>query len=231
MSDEKEIRIDITDGNEPAETEKSDRPKAAVDAEPDKADKESAESKPEEVVADERSEEEKLRERLALAEEKLLLAQADFENFKKRQARRQEDFYRTANDGLLGRILDVIDNFERAIAHAGESRPEAEANAANGLLDGTKMILKQLHDILGHYQVVPIEAIGQPFDPNLHEALMQVESAEYDEGLNSIEIARGYKAGDRVLRHSKVGVSKGAPKPESEEKSETDSPDNNQETE
>ena len=84
------------------------------------------------------------------------------------------------------------------------------------------MIHKQLNDILGHYKVTAIEALGQPFDPNLHEALMQIESDEYDEGINAVEIAKGYKASDRVLRHSKVGVSKGAVKENSDEASETE---------
>lgn len=223
MSDDKEIRIDVEDGNDlnnSNKTDKSEQPETTVDPESDKTEEPNEpDEKIEEVV--EKSEEEKLREQLITSEEKLLFALADFENYKKRQTRRQEEFYRTANDGLLIKLLDVIDNFERAIAHADEAGPDSDSD--NGLFDGTKMILKQLHDILAHYQIVPIEAVGQPFDPNLHEALMQVDSDEHEEGINTIEIAKGYKAGSRVLRHTKVGVSKGTPKPEPVDEPETES--------
>ena len=221
MSDDKEIRIDIEDSDE---KKKSDQPDTTSDPvsdntpEPhdtvDEKNEVEKEEKKEEI--EELSEEDKLRGQLATAEEKLLLTLADFENYKKRQARRQEEFYRTATDALLGRFLDVIDNFERALAHADET------DSTDGLLDGAKMIHKQLNDILGHYQVTPIEALGQPFDPNLHEALMQIDSDEYDEGINAVEIAKGYKANDRVLRHSKVGVSKGAAKESPDESNETE---------
>ena len=199
MSEEKEIRVNIEDGNETKASQSDETPIEPTSAE--------AEVAPPDLTEPELTEEEQLRQHLASAEEKLLLTLADFENYKKRQARRQEEFYRTANDGLLSRLLDVVDNFERAIAHAEEN------SADQGLLDGTRMILKQLHDILAQYNVIPIEALGQPFDPNLHEALMQVDSDKYEEGLVALEIAKGYKAGDRVLRHSKVGVSKGLAAP------------------
>ena len=71
------------------------------------------------------------------------------------------------------------------------------------------MIFSQLNDLLSRYDVRPIEAIGKPFDPSLHEALMQVDSDEYDEGIVALEIGKGYRAGDRVLRYAKVGVSRG----------------------
>lgn len=231
MSDDKEIRIDVEDGSK--KKEKNEEPVSKSDAA--KEQKEQEESNPSnesveeqeqiEKEKEEKTEEEQLREKLIISEEKLLLAMADFENYKKRLARRQEEFYRTANDSLLTKLLDVVDNFERAIAHAGEAG--SEANTKAGLIDGTIMILKQLQDILNHYQVLPLDdAVGQPFDPNLHEALMQIESDEHDEGIISVEIARGYKVGDRILRHSKVGVSKGKPKAEPKDAPETDSSKN-----
>lgn len=223
MSDDKEIRINVEDGNDlnnNDETDKTEQPETTAD--PQSNDTPEPVEKIEEV--EEKSEEEKLLEKLTISEEKLLLALADFENYKKRQTRRQEEFYRTANDGLIIKLLDVIDNFQRAIDHAGEPG----SGSSDSLLDGTRMILKQLHDILSHYQIVPIEAVGQPFDPNLHEALMHVESDEYEEGINSVEIAKGYKAGNRILRHAKVGVSKGGPKAKPEDTPETESNDDKQ---
>jgi molecular chaperone GrpE len=166
----------------------------------------------EETEADEElSEEEKLKQQLAQAEEKLLLTLADFENYRKRQARRQQEFYKTCNDNLLASLLDVVDNFERALAHADQAADN------NGLAEGTKLILNQLRDILDRYEVRPIEAVGQPFDPAYHEAMMQVDSDEYDEGIIALEMAKGYRIADRVLRHSRVGVSKGPAQPEDED--------------
>ncbi len=194
---EEEINVSIGDGDQAETTE------TAAAAKTD----EQAEVTPEKPVV-EISLEDDLKNRLATAEEKLLLQMADFENFKKRQARRQEDFYRTANDSLLNKLLEVIDNFERAIDHAKEKLNETD------LLDGTKMIHKQLLDILDRYQVKQIEAVGKTFDPNLHEALMQVDSDTAAEGVITMEISKGYMAGDRVLRHTKVGVSRGPAKEE-----------------
>ncbi len=163
------------------------------------------------VAAEEVSEEDRLQARVAELEDRLLRAAADFDNFKKRIARQVEDSIRTANDKLLVELLEVVDSLERALQHSHENTD------LDGFRTGTKLILDQILNMLEKYDVKPIEAMGRPFDPNLHEALMQVESEDHPDGVVALEIARGYRQGNRVLRHAKVGVSQGPPRAESKE--------------
>lgn len=155
--------------------------------------------------APELSEDEKLRRQVEELEDKLLRSAAEFDNYKKRTARRIEDIIAAANDGLILSLLQIADSFERAFEHSGENSGENN----DALLKGTELIYNQLSDILHKHEVTSIEAVGQSFDPNLHEALMRVASEEHDEGIVTIEMNKGYRKGGRVIRHSKVGVSSG----------------------
>jgi molecular chaperone GrpE len=130
-------------------------------------------------------------------------SQADLDNYRKRAAREIEDARRYANVSLLERLLPVLDNFELGL-DAAKSSPGAE-----GILQGMGMVRKQLQDFLRESGVEPIEAVGQPFDPNLHEALGQEPSADVPEGVVTRQMRRGYKLKDRLLRASAVMVSKG----------------------
>ena len=141
--------------------------------------------------------------RVAELEDKLLRAAADFDNYKKRTARQFEELAKAANDKLIGEIVEIIDNFERAREHAG-----AEVSLES-LLKGNELIHGQMTALLSRYDIEPIEALGKPFDPNLHEALFQVDSKEYAEGIVAQEVSKGYRQGSRILRHSRVAVSKG----------------------
>ncbi|HWR83583.1 MAG TPA: nucleotide exchange factor GrpE [Candidatus Deferrimicrobium sp.] len=155
------------------------------------------------AVAAEPCEEDRLRSRVKELEDQFLRTAADFDNYKKRMARQFEEILQAANDRILIELLDVIDNFERALAHANEN---TEAKSLRG---GVELIANQMTGLLSRYDVTPIEAVGKPFDPNLHEALIQVESEEYPAGAVALEMIRGYRRGSRVIRHSKVGVSTG----------------------
>jgi len=190
MTRKKDIEVEITDSEkETAETNPAD------DTNGDNIAKE----------IDSVTEEERLKDRINELEDRLLRNAAEFDNYKKRQARLYEDMVRTANDRVLSDLLEIVDNLERAVEHAA-----ADNNDANdGLRRGAELILTQMKDLLTRYEVTPIEALGKPFDPNLHEALMQVQSDEYDEGIVAMEINKGYKRGDRVIRHARVGVSTG----------------------
>jgi molecular chaperone GrpE len=144
--------------------------------------------------------------RIAELEDRLLRTAAEFENYRKRTARQMDEIAKSANDRLIIEFLDVADNLDRARAHAdGPADPAA-------LKTGMDMIFNQLAALLARNNIVAIEAVGKPFDPNLHEALMQVDSDTYPEGTVAMDIAKGYQQGSRVIRHSKVGVSKGKPK-------------------
>jgi molecular chaperone GrpE len=176
--------------------------------EPDVAENESRfEAPPKELT-----EEEELKQQVAQLEDKLLRTAAEFDNYKKRMARRYDEMIRSSTDDVLLELLGVIDNFERALEHSN-GKTDFE-----GLRKGMEMIYNQLLSLLTKYNVTSIKAVGQPFDPGLHDAMMQVDSDEYPDGIVATEMSKGYRSGDRVLRHSKVGVSTG--KAASESKSE-----------
>ena len=135
-----------------------------------------------------------------------LRSQADFDNFKKRAAREKEDAIKYANSSLLERLIAIIDNFELGLSAA---RSEGEQSP---IYSGMSMVLKQLMDFLADNGVQPIEAEGQKFDPNLHEAIAHEPSKDVPEGNVIRQTRRGYRLKDRLLRPSSVVVSSGAAK-------------------
>ena len=148
-------------------------------------------------------EDEKLQADLDRFRDLALRSQADFENYKKRAAREKEDAIKYANSGLLDRLLPIIDNFELGLEAArgeGENSP---------VFSGMNMVLKQLMDFLIEHGVQPIDAVGQPFDPNLHEAIAHEPSDEVPENVIIRQSRRGYRMKDRLLRPSSVVVSSG----------------------
>ncbi len=204
MSENKEKETLSTE--QPSEVEDS---KVEVEV---KADEFSEIDKIEETAAVELTEEEKLKKRVAELEDKLARKAAEFENYKKRTAREYVDMIKSANEKTLGDILDVVDNFDRALSQKDKNI------TLESFSEGIKMIYNQLHSIIDKYDVKPIEAIGKQFDPNFHEALMHVESDEFEEGVVALEMNKGYMIADKVIRHSKVGVAKPKEKNEDENK-------------
>lgn len=149
------------------------------------------------------TEEEKLLAKVADLEDRLLRSMAELDNFRKRSARQIEEVSRNANDRIIGDLLDVVSNLDRALQHCNESSDIAS------LRQGMEMIHGQFMGLLTRYDIRPIEAVGKPFDPKLHEALMQIDSADYAADLVAAEIAKGFMQGERVLRHTQVAVSRG----------------------
>jgi molecular chaperone GrpE len=132
-----------------------------------------------------------------------LRSQADFDNYRKRSAREKEDAIKYANSSLLEKLIPIIDNFELGLAHAAD-------NAGNSpILAGMSMVAKQLTDFLADAGATPIDATGQPFDPNLHEAIAHEQSATVPEGKVIRQVRKGFKLKDRLLRPANVIVSKG----------------------
>jgi len=164
-----------------------------------------ADESAEPVVEEEIDQVQQLQAQIAELEDQKLRVLADMDNHRKRMARQFEMVARVANDRLLGELLDVIDNLERALDHANGDTDEDKAR--KGLQEGAALIHQQMLDLLSRYEVRPIEAVGHQFDAAYHEALMQVASDEYDEGIVVSEIRKGYMIGDRVLRHARVAVS------------------------
>jgi molecular chaperone GrpE len=132
-----------------------------------------------------------------------LRARADLDNFRKRALREKEEAIRYANNGLLERLLPVIDNFELGL--------DAAKNAADtaSILQGMAMVHKQLQDFLKNNGLEEVQAEGEAFDPNKHDAVSQEFSADVPEGHVVRQVRKGYKIKDRLVRASSVIVSKG----------------------
>jgi molecular chaperone GrpE len=133
-------------------------------------------------------------------------SQADFENYKKRCAREKEDAIKYANGSFLERLLPIIDNFELGLSAA---RGEGEQSP---IYAGMNLVLKQMNDFLTDNGAQPIEAVGQKFDPNLHEAIAHEPSNRVPENHVIRQTRPGYRFKDRLLRPSSVVVSSGSAK-------------------
>ncbi len=141
-----------------------------------------------------------LKEKVEELNDRVMRQMAEFDNFRKRTDKEKAQMFEQGQGSVLEKLLPVIDNFERGLAAV----PEAEKDGA--FADGMNKIYKQLITELENLGVTPIEAVGKEFDPNLHNAVMQVESAEYESGIVAQELQKGYKFHDTVLRHSMVAV-------------------------
>ncbi|MGZ6142968.1 MAG: nucleotide exchange factor GrpE [Myxococcales bacterium] len=144
-------------------------------------------------------------ERLKDTHERLLRSAAEFENFKKRATKEKEDASKFGTERLLKDFLPVMDNLERALDHA-------EQHDLKQVIEGVRLVQKLFESTLAKHGVVGFSAVGQPFDPTFHEALMQQES---DEPPNTVvsEMARGYKLHDRLVRPAAVVVAKARTSP------------------
>jgi len=134
-----------------------------------------------------------------------LRSQADFDNFRKRAAREKEDAIKYANASFLDRLIPILDSFELGLNAARTSAADSP------IIAGMDMVAKQLSDFLTASGAEPVNAEGQPFDPNVHEAVAQEESATVPEGTVIRQLRKGFKLRDRLLRAAMVVVSKGAP--------------------
>lgn len=125
---------------------------------------------------------------------------ADFENYRRRQAQEREELIKFAASRVFENLLPVVDNFERALV---SSRSATEAQQ---VLAGVELIYRQMQDFLQKSGVAPMEAVGKPFDPNLHEAIAQLETTEHPDQTILAEIQKGYYLSGKVLRYAMVQV-------------------------
>ena len=153
---------------------------------------------------------EDLKTRAAKADEnwdRLLRTTADLENFKKRAARDREEAIRYANETLIKKLVPVLDNFDMAMASAAQNQ---SADAVQSLQAGVTMIHQQLRRALQEAGLEEVDASGKAFDPNLHEAVSQQETADVPEGQVLQQLRKGYKLRDRLVRPATVVVAKKA---------------------
>lgn len=141
-----------------------------------------------------------MKEKIEELEDRVKRQMAEFENFRKRTEKEKTAMFETGAKSVIEKILPVVDNFERGLA----SVPEEEKDS--GFSQGMQMIYKQLMTELENMEVKPIPALGEEFDPEFHNAVMQVESEEFASGVIAQELQKGYTYRDSVVRHSMVAV-------------------------
>ncbi len=152
-----------------------------------------------------RAELKRLETALAEARDTTARRQADFDNYRKRIERERGESQRRIVADVARKLLPVMDNLTRAL-DAERTLEAEESKEFRHFLHGVELIAKQLSDVLESLGIQPIEAVGQPFDPHVHEAVVTEPSDEYEPDTVIEEIARGYRIGDRLLRPSMVKV-------------------------
>ena len=216
MSEEKKVQEEMekqeTVQEEPSETEvKSETEEKGTDDVDTSSDSAKTEEVPENKEASEneapkgktsffgkkKEKKDKKDQQIADLTDRLQRTMAEFDNFRKRTEKEKASMYIIGAKEIVEKILPVVDNFERGLATAQEG---------DAFADGMKMIYKQLMTTLDELGVKPIEAVGQPFDPNYHNAVMHVEDESLGENVVAEELQKGYTYKDFVIRHSMVKV-------------------------
>ena len=186
---EEEMEQDLSDAEELKEEETEDE--EPVSKEDKKAAKKQAKLN---------KKEDSYKEKIDQLEDRVKRQMAEFENFRKRSEKEKSAMFETGAKSVIEKILPVVDNFERGLATV----PEDEKDAP--FVDGMNKVYRQLLTELENLGVKPIEAVGKEFDPNFHNAVMQVENDELEPGTVAQELLKGYMYRDTVVRHSMVAV-------------------------
>jgi len=191
MAAKKKIKIET----EPEET--SDKDRVSEKSNSGEEIKEACEDQLKEIQAELETAKQEAKETY----DRFLRVSAEFENYKKRSAREMDDLRKYANQSLIVEMLAVVDNLERALN-------SSNGNSSNDkcMADGVNLTLKEILKVFEKFNVKPIESIGQPFDPNFHQAMMQEETDDYPENTVITELQKGYMIHDRLLRPSMVVV-------------------------
>lgn len=200
---EEESKMEEMDAQEETIAEETSSETAAEDAEEETADaKADSRAAKKEKKKKEKTDkkQEALKSKIDELEDRVKRQMAEFDNFRKRTEKEKSAMFETGARSVIEKILPVVDNFERGLA----AIPESDKGGA--FAQGMEMIYKQLLTELEAIDVKPIEAIGKEFDPEFHNAVMQVESEEYDSGIIAQELQKGYTYRDSVVRHSMVAV-------------------------
>ncbi len=207
---EEKRELETEEKIEQTETEAADQEEIREEAETEEAAEEPVNPEAEEEQASgpgekkgffrKKEKKDKKDEQIAELTDKVKRQLAEFENFRNRTEKEKSQMYTIGARDVVEKILPVVDNFERGL----KSIPEEEKESP--VASGMEMIYKQLMTVLTDLGVTPIEAVGQEFDPNLHNAVMHVENEDLGENIIAEEFQKGYKYKDAVLRHSMVSV-------------------------
>lgn len=206
-----EEQIDPTAGAESAEVDAPESEAASADAqtedegapEPEAAadsghgQGEEAGAKPRTTKKPKTEKKDKAKERIEELEDRVKRQMAEFDNFRKRTEKEKSQMFELGAKSVIEKVLPIVDNFERGLASAKEG---------DAFADGMNLVYKQLMTELDAIGVKAIEAVGAEFDPEYHNAVMQVESEEYESGVVAQELQKGYMYHDTVVRHSMVAV-------------------------
>ena len=189
---EEAAEAESVSGEQKAEGE-ADSEEGASEEEPEKAEEEPEKMK-------KKKKKEKWEERIEELEDRVKRQMAEFDNFRKRTEREKSHMYEVGAKDVIEKILPVVDNFERGLASVPEDQK------SDPVIDGMEKVYRQLMTILTDLGVTPIEAVGEEFDPNYHNAVMHVEDEELGENVVAEEFQKGYMYRDTVIRHSMVKV-------------------------
>lgn len=203
MSDEKKEEIMEEKEEEiieEADTAQEEAEKEACEASEEAEEEEKEDKKLQKKKAKAEKKQDALKEKVEELEDKVKRQMAEFDNFRKRSEKEKNAMFETGAKSVIEKILPVVDNFERGLA----TIPEEEKGSP--FAEGMEMIYRQLIGELEKMEVKPIPAVGEEFDPALHNAVMQVESDEYESGVIAQELQKGYTYRDSVVRHSMVAV-------------------------
>ena len=182
---------------EKPENEEETKPQTQAEEETAENPAEEPTEQPAEPEAEQPDETEALKKQLADLNDKLLRTAAEYDNFRRRSQKEKEAIYTDSKAEIIGKLLPVIDNFERASA--------AEADPEN-YKKGIEMTVRQLLDALTAMGVEAYGAAGDPFDPNIHNGVMHVDDDSMEENVVADVFIKGYKMGDKVIRHASVKV-------------------------
>ena len=189
---EEAAEAESVSGEQKAEGE-ADSEEGASEEEPEKAEEEPEKMK-------KKKKKEKWEERIEELEDRVKRQMAEFDNFRKRTEKEKSHMYEVGAKDVIEKILPVVDNFERGLASVPEDQK------SDPVIDGMEKVYRQLMTILTDLGVTPIEAVGEEFDPNYHNAVMHVEDEELGENVVAEEFQNGYMYRDTVIRHSMVKV-------------------------
>ncbi len=206
--EEKQLDEQVSNEDDSSKAQDKDMPdeetKTADDGENDagesNADEESGKKEKKKSMSGKEKKQNKLQEKVDELEDRVKRQMAEFDNFRKRTEKEKSAMFETGAKSVIEKILPVVDNFERGLAGLSEE------DMKQPFAEGMNMVYKQLMTELEKLEVKPIEAVGCEFNPELHNAVMQVESEEYESGTVAQELQKGYTYRDSVVRHSMVAV-------------------------